>query len=96
MVRRTAKLKSSKRSKYSTAWKIGVILALVLVSFWELVPTIRYYSTSEAAREAMDPSQLDKLRRKILNLGLDLQGGYPSCHAGGYEGDEGKKIFRFG
>ncbi len=75
MVRRTAKLKSSKRSKYSTAWKIGVILALVLVSFWELVPTIRYYSTSEAAREAMDPSQLDKLRRKILNLGLDLQGG---------------------
>src|SRR5512135_2721446 len=75
MVRKTAKLRSSSESKYSLMWKIGLIVLLILASLWELYPTYKYYSMSEAERSAMDPGKLENIRTKTLNLGLDLQGG---------------------
>ena len=75
MVRKTAKLKSSKRMRYSTAWRGGLIVALILVSLWGLYPSVRFYMLSETEKEEMDPGALDKLKKKTLNLGLDLQGG---------------------
>ncbi len=75
MVRRTAKLKSSSRSKYSMAWRIGAVVALILLSLWQLYPSLQYFTMSQSARESMDPSKLEELQRRALNLGLDLQGG---------------------
>lgn len=58
-----------------TAWR-GLFVALVTLAFvWVLVPTYRYYSMTPAARAAMPKDQLTKLKKKSLNLGLDLQGG---------------------
>jgi len=75
MVRKTAKLRSSSREKHVLIWKIVVIAALVLFSIWKLLPSMRYYSLSEEERAVMDPAELEELRSKALNLGLDLQGG---------------------
>lgn len=75
MVRRTAKLKSSRKSKYSTAWKIGLVVVMILASLWQLYPSLRFYLLSEQDKAAMDPTKLEKLRNNSLKLGLDLQGG---------------------
>ncbi len=75
MVRKSAKLKSSAKSKYSTAWKVGLIVIMILGSLWELYPSVRYHMLSEQEMAAMDPGKLEKLKNKSLNLGLDLQGG---------------------
>ena len=75
MVRKSTKLRTSSREKYSLTWKLGLIAALVLFSLWKLFPSIQYYTLSTEQREAMDPGDLDRLRSKALNLGLDLQGG---------------------
>ena len=75
MVRKSAKLRTSSREKYSLTWKLGFIAVLVLFSLWKLFPSIQYYTLSPEQRETMDPGDLDRLRSKALNLGLDLQGG---------------------
>lgn len=75
MVRKTASLKSSRTSKYSMMWKVGLLAALILASLWQLYPSLRYFTLSEQAKTDMDPSKLDALQHKALNLGLDLQGG---------------------
>ncbi|MHB9030732.1 MAG: hypothetical protein ACYC9O_18345, partial [Candidatus Latescibacterota bacterium] len=68
MVRRTAKLKSVRKTKYSAAWRIGAIAVLVLLSLWQLFPSLQYFTMSESAKAAMDPSKLEELKRKSLNL----------------------------
>jgi len=75
MVRKTAKLRSSSKERHVLIWKIVVISALVLFSIWKILPSVQYYSLSEQERAAMDPAELEELRSKALNLGLDLQGG---------------------
>jgi protein-export membrane protein SecD len=58
--------------------RFALIAALVLLSIWYLIPTIRLYSMTPAEREALvrtDPESLQKLREKAIKLGLDLQGG---------------------
>ena len=75
MVQRSAKLRSSSKEKYSTTWKIVLIAALILFSLFELYPTFRFYSMTDMEKAEMDPGDLDKLKSKALNLGLDLQGG---------------------
>ncbi|MCE5252379.1 protein translocase subunit SecD [bacterium] len=74
MVQRSVKLRSSRKEKYSIGWKVAIIAALVLFSVWEIVPTVRYFS-SKSTWSTMDPGILEKLKNKALNLGLDLQGG---------------------
>ena len=75
MAPRSAKLRSSSKERQSLIWKIGLIAALIIFSAWKIVPSIQYYSLSDQQRMDMDPSRLEELRSKALNLGLDLQGG---------------------
>ncbi len=74
MARKRAPLRT-KRETYSLTWKVVFIALLVLFGLWQLLPSIRYYTLSPEQMETMDPGDLDKLRSKALNLGLDLQGG---------------------
>jgi protein-export membrane protein SecD len=56
-------------------WKlIGVVVATA-VSLWLLYPSIRYYSLTPTQRQALPATDLAKLRKKAIHLGLDLQGG---------------------
>jgi SecD/SecF fusion protein len=58
-----------------TAWR-GVFIALVTIALGVVMaPTFQYFSMSEAARQALPPAELLKLKSRALNLGLDLQGG---------------------
>jgi len=75
MAPRSAKLRSSSKERQSLIWKIGLIAALIIFSVWKIIPSIQYYSLNDQQRMDMDPSQLEELRSKALNLGLDLQGG---------------------
>ena len=54
------------------------VLALVVLSIYGLVPSIKYYSMSQeeiAEKEASADPAFAEMKSKILNLGLDLQGG---------------------
>ena len=60
------------------AWKIGLIVFLILGSFWYLYPTIRLWQLNPAERGEMaknDPKGWIDLQRKAIKLGLDLKGG---------------------
>ncbi|TPW17412.1 MAG: hypothetical protein FD129_390, partial [bacterium] len=58
-----------------TAWR-GLFIALVTIALGVVMfPTYQFYSMSPEARAAMPKVELDKLRNRALNLGLDLQGG---------------------
>jgi len=74
MIRTSASLRT-KKEKYSLSWKIALIAGLVIFSLWKVFPSYQYYTMSSAERDAMDPGNLDELKSKVLNLGLDLQGG---------------------
>ncbi|MCB0280706.1 MAG: hypothetical protein KDD94_14445, partial [Calditrichaeota bacterium] len=54
------------------------VLALIVLSIYGLVPTYKYYTMPEETKQQLDtendPSFVE-MRSKILNLGLDLQGG---------------------
>jgi len=94
MVRSTTKLKSSTREKRSMIWKVGLVVVLILFSLWKLYPSFQYYSLSPGQRSSMDPSRLEGLRNKALNLGLDLQGGIHlvmEVDIEGMESDEASK-----
>ncbi|MBN1291532.1 MAG: protein translocase subunit SecD [Candidatus Latescibacteria bacterium] len=75
MVQKSVKLRSSSKETFATTWRVVFIVALVLFSLWELIPTYRYYTKTNEQLSEMDPSDLSKLKSKALNLGLDLQGG---------------------
>ena len=58
--------------------RFALIAALVLLSLWYLIPTIRLYSMSAAERQEQarrDPAATQALEEKAIKLGLDLQGG---------------------
>ncbi len=74
MARKRAPLRTKKET-YSLTWKVVFIALLLLFGLWQLYPSIKYYTLSPDQMETMDPGDLDKLRSKALNLGLDLQGG---------------------
>ncbi len=59
----------------SLRWRIAVVLLLFGVAIWALWPSIRYYTLSKEAKAKFPKSQLLTLKKKALNLGLDLQGG---------------------
>lgn len=56
-------------------WRVILVLASVLLSFWILWPTIRLNRMSPDQRAHVDPAELDRLKAQALRLGLDLQGG---------------------
>jgi protein-export membrane protein SecD len=54
--------------------RFGIVIAVLALAVWLLVPSIQFYTKSEAEQEAIRRDTPHKLKR-ILNLGLDLQGG---------------------
>ena len=58
--------------------RILLILGLIVTAVYHLIPSFQFYDMSHEQREAMDlksPAELYDLKKKALNLGLDLQGG---------------------
>ena len=60
-------------------WRLGLVLAVLFWSLWQLVPTWAYFRLPPAERNgpAFEQSvpRWAPDARKHLNLGLDLQGG---------------------
>jgi preprotein translocase subunit SecD len=60
-------------------WRLALVLAVLVWSIWQLVPTMRYFQLSPGERngpayDASVPGWAPDAK-KHLNLGLDLQGG---------------------
>ena len=58
--------------------KLVLIAALIATAVYYLLPSVEFYSMADDEREAMQlksPAQLADLKKRSLNLGLDLQGG---------------------
>ena len=58
--------------------KLVLIAALIAAAVYYLLPSVDFYSMADDEREAMQlksPGQLADLKKRSLNLGLDLQGG---------------------
>jgi len=59
-------------------WVIFLIILLVIVSFFYLLPSIRYWSLSDSEKDELkieDPQKLASLEKRAIKLGLDLKGG---------------------
>jgi len=54
--------------------RFGVVAAVLLLTVYLLIPSFRFYTKSEAEQEQVRADNPASLKR-ILNLGLDLQGG---------------------
>jgi len=64
----------SKNSK----WIIGLTILFIVVTVWELVPTISLITMSPDTKKELsknDPEKLARLEANAINLGLDLKGG---------------------
>ena len=59
----------------SLKWRIGLILAILVVSLYFCYPTFKLTALSKAQQAGMDPAKLSSLKSKAIKLGLDLQGG---------------------
>ncbi len=59
----------------SDQWKLAGVVLVTLLAAWYLYPSYRFYSMTQAQRDALPPAELAKLRKKAIHLGLDLQGG---------------------
>ena len=58
--------------------KLVLILALITAAVYYLLPSVEFYRMTDDERESMElksPAQLVDLKKRSLNLGLDLQGG---------------------
>ncbi len=58
--------------------RLVLIVALIAAAMYYLLPSVEFYSMADDEREAMElksPGQLVDLKKRSLNLGLDLQGG---------------------
>ena len=58
--------------------KLVLIVALIAAAVYYLLPSVEFYRMTDDEREAMElksPGQLVDLKKRSLNLGLDLQGG---------------------
>ncbi|MYF91960.1 MAG: hypothetical protein F4184_07605, partial [Gemmatimonadetes bacterium] len=58
--------------------KLVIIVALIAAAVYYLLPSVDFYSMTDDERETLGlkaPEQLVDLKKRSLNLGLDLQGG---------------------
>ncbi|MCK4305497.1 MAG: protein translocase subunit SecD [Candidatus Eisenbacteria sp.] len=56
-------------------WKLISLIALLGLSVYALLPSLRYYTMSPEQLAALPAEKVDHLRDNALKLGLDLQGG---------------------
>lgn len=55
--------------------RIGLVLAVLVVSLIYVYPSLKLFSLSKQEQTALDPAELQRLKDKSIKLGLDLQGG---------------------
>jgi len=56
-------------------WKPVFIFVVIAVSFYSLIPSLRFYGMSEDEKARLSYDERDKYIQSIIKLGLDLQGG---------------------
>ncbi|MDH3214826.1 MAG: protein translocase subunit SecD [Candidatus Krumholzibacteria bacterium] len=56
-------------------WKYLFIIAVILYSVYQLIPTVRYYSMAAETRSGLSQVDKNKYLEAAIKLGLDLQGG---------------------
>ncbi|MEE9270770.1 MAG: protein translocase subunit SecD [Candidatus Krumholzibacteria bacterium] len=56
-------------------WKYLFIIVVILWAGYTLIPTVKYYTMSEEARDTLSVEEKDKYVDSMIKLGLDLQGG---------------------
>ena len=59
-------------------WKQTIILLVIAAAVYYLLPSLQLYGMSDSEKAAMErnnPGALDDLKKRSINLGLDLQGG---------------------
>ncbi|NPA80671.1 MAG: protein translocase subunit SecD [Thermotogae bacterium] len=56
-------------------WRLGLIAALFVGGIYMLIPTYKLLTMSEEEKQRIGRQQLFDLKKKALNLGLDIQGG---------------------
>ena len=56
-------------------WKFLIIGIVLLASLWSLYPSYRYYFEIKPHQKKYSEEEILKVRKRSLNLGLDLQGG---------------------
>jgi len=59
----------------SLKWRLGLVVAVILVSIYFVYPTFKLAFMSESTKAGMDPAELAKVKDKAIRYGLDLQGG---------------------
>jgi len=62
----------------SRLYLILLIVFLIIASLWALYPSLKFWTTSDAEKEAIrstEPQDLINLEKKAMKLGLDLKGG---------------------
>ncbi len=61
--------------KRDLKWRIFIVVIVLLLSFYQLYVSLRYYTISEKEKVNMSYEELSSLKNRSLHLGLDLQGG---------------------
>lgn len=56
-------------------WRVALVGVVLILAFWSIWPTIRYYSLSQEELSQMPRSEIMNLKKRAINLGLDLRGG---------------------
>uniref|UniRef100_A0A7C2P0S1 Protein translocase subunit SecD n=1 Tax=candidate division WOR-3 bacterium TaxID=2052148 RepID=A0A7C2P0S1_UNCW3 len=59
----------------SVFYRVLVVLFVLGISLWTLWPTFRYYSLTAEEKLNLSSEYVSNLKKRALNLGLDLQGG---------------------
>ncbi len=59
----------------SVIYRLLIVLFVLGISLWTLWPTLRYYTLSPDEKQTLSVDYLSNLKKRALNLGLDLQGG---------------------
>jgi len=70
----TQNRKGVRRIMKNVGLRFGIVAAVLALTVYLLIPSYQFYSKSEAEQEAIRRDAPQTLKR-ILNLGLDLQGG---------------------
>ncbi len=56
-------------------WRVALVAVVLILAFWSIWPTIRYYTLSPEELSQMPRSEVMNLKKRAINLGLDLRGG---------------------
>lgn len=59
----------------SVLYRFLIVIFVLGISLWTLWPTVKYYTLAPSEKQVLSTDYLSHLKKRSLNLGLDLQGG---------------------